>query len=195
MSQDARPLYFRLLRINHLRLRGPVTFALFEGSIGVAVLLALAEIVSWWGVFAIPASVALMVKLNDIVAGSVMRPLAFAHMATARFAGGVITGRSPAPRPSRLTAAIGADDAVADSAARPDSPPTARGRASSIARGVAVVPAQDEPRRRPSPGVLQPEPPLNSAAVDSAEFGAADGSCRLDPTVRRSRGNQGRFTS
>jgi hypothetical protein len=193
MSQDARPLYFRLLRINHLRPRGPVTFALFEGSIGIAVLLALAEIVSWWGVFAIPASVALMVKLNDIVAGSAMRPLAFADMATARFAAGIITGRSPAPRPSRLTAAIGDDDAVADSAARPDSPPTARGRAASIARGVAVVPAQEQPRRRPSPGVQEPEPPLNSAAVDSAEIGLGDG--RLDPTARRTRGNQGRFTS
>jgi hypothetical protein len=193
MTQDARPLYFRLLRINHLRPRGPVTFALFEGSIGIAVLLALAEIVSWWGVFAIPASVALMVKLNDIVAGSVLRPLAFTHMATVRFAGGVITGRSPAPRPSRLTTAIGDDDAVADSAARPDSPPTARGRASSIARGVAAVSAQDQPRRRPSPGVLEPEPPLNSAAVDSAEIGLSDG--RLDPTARRTRGNQGRFTS
>ena len=59
----------------------------------------------------------------------IKRPLAFADIATARFAGGIITGRSPAPRPSRLTAAIGDDDAVADSAARPDSPSTARGRA------------------------------------------------------------------
>jgi hypothetical protein len=193
MSQDARPLYFRLLRINHLRPRGPVTFALFEGSIGIAVLLALAEIISWWGVFAIPASVALMVKLNDIVAGSVIRPLAFAHMATARFTGSVFTGRSPAPRPSRFTAAIDDDDAVADSDARPDSPPAALGLVSSIARGVAVVPAQDQPRRRPSPGVPEPEPPLNFAAIDSAEIGPGSG--RLDSTARRTRGNQGRFTS
>ena len=200
--RPARPLYYRLLRLNHLRLRGPVAFALFEGTIGLAFLLALADFVSWWGVLAIPAAVALMVKLNDIVLGSVARPLAFAQLATPRLAGGVIVGRSPVPRPSRVTAAVDTDDAVADPDARPDAPPTARGRASSIARGVAAVPAKDWPGpRRPAPGARQPEGDLRSAPAVSAEFGEigeiGDGGQRPaagSSAGRRNRLNQGRFT-
>jgi hypothetical protein len=185
MNQPTRPFYERLLRLNHLRLRGPVAFALFEGSIGVAVLLALAEFVSWWGVLAIPASVALMVKLNDIVAGAAIRPLVFA--ATPRLAG-VVVGRSPVPRPS-LTVAIGGDDAVPDPAADPDSPPTARGRAASIARGVAIVPSVDPQEPRPMPRARMPQIPLRNAAAPPAEFG--DPTPKPDPSIRR---NQGRFT-
>jgi hypothetical protein len=144
MSGDARPFYSRLLRLNYLRLRGPVAFALFEGSIGVAGLLVLAEIVSSWGLLAIPATVALMVKFNDVVAGSLVRPLAFAHTA-----------------------------------------PTARGRASSVARGVAVVPSQDEPGQRwPSPGPHVPQLPLGN--TDSAEFDRGAVPFRADPTARHS---------
>lgn len=191
MTQGARSLYVRLLRLHHLRLSALVTFALFEGSIGVSVLLALAEIVSWWGLLAIPLTVALMVKLNDIVAGSLVRPFALAHLATPRIAGGLIVGRSPVPRASRITAEIGADDAVADPAATAPTPPTVRGRASSIARGVAVVP-EPQQRRRPSPSAADPEPSVGPPTADSAEFGAA--SSRPDPAVRRSRGNKGRFS-
>jgi len=36
-------------------------------------LLALAELVSWWGVLVLPATVALMVKLNDVIAGALSR--------------------------------------------------------------------------------------------------------------------------
>lgn len=61
--------YHRLLRLRHYR-PGPVaTVVLFEGSIIVSIVLALAEILDWWGVLAVPIAVAAAVKLNDIVAG------------------------------------------------------------------------------------------------------------------------------
>jgi hypothetical protein len=50
-----------------------MSFLLFEGMVAVAVLLALAELTSWWAVAALPAAVAAMVKLNDVVAGAVSR--------------------------------------------------------------------------------------------------------------------------
>jgi hypothetical protein len=46
-----------------------MSFVLFECVIAVAVLLALAELASWWVVAALPAAVAVMVKLNDLVTG------------------------------------------------------------------------------------------------------------------------------
>ena len=189
MSQPTRPLYHRLLRLNHIRLRGTVAFALFEGSIGLAVLLVFADLVSWWGVLAIPGAVALMVKLNDVVAGSA-RPLAFAHLGTSRLTRATIVGRSAVPRPSRPTVAIDNDDAVADPAAHPDSPPTARGRAASIARGVATVPPDDQGRWRPMPTSRTPEPALPDRATDFPELPIPRGR----NTHRRPRSNEGRFT-
>jgi hypothetical protein len=41
--------------------------------VAIAVLLALAELTSWWAVAALPAAVAVMVKFNDLVAGTVSR--------------------------------------------------------------------------------------------------------------------------
>ena len=64
------PLYGRILRLKHLRPGGVLCFLLFEGAIGLAALLALAGLVSWWGLIVLPIAVATMVKLNDIVAGS-----------------------------------------------------------------------------------------------------------------------------
>ncbi len=141
-----RPLYFRLLRIRHLTLRPWATFVLFEGSIGLAILLALADVVDGWAVLALPIAVAAMVKLNDIVAGALVQPLAAAQLRTARMNSGIAVGRSPVPRPSRLTLSIDADDAVADPAARPE----------GVVRGVAAVPKAG---RRPSPTAQSPEPP------------------------------------
>jgi hypothetical protein len=63
------PRYARVLRLRHLRLGGGACFLLFEGSIAAAVLLAFAELVSWWAVLVVPLTVAAMVKLNDAVAG------------------------------------------------------------------------------------------------------------------------------
>ncbi|GAB7039938.1 hypothetical protein JCM9533A_37880 [Catenuloplanes niger JCM 9533] len=64
----ARPLYARILRLRHLTPGGLLCFVYFEGALGLGVLLALAELVTWWGVLVLPASVAVMVKLNDLVA-------------------------------------------------------------------------------------------------------------------------------
>ncbi|MEV8516757.1 hypothetical protein [Dactylosporangium sp. NPDC051484] len=63
------PLYVRVLRLRHLHVDGFVSFLLFECMIAVGVLLALAELVNWWGVAVLPAVVAIMVKVNDTVVG------------------------------------------------------------------------------------------------------------------------------
>jgi hypothetical protein len=64
-----RPLYARALRLRHIAPGGLACFALFEGSVGAATILALAGLISWFAIGVLPVSVALMVKLNDIVAG------------------------------------------------------------------------------------------------------------------------------
>jgi hypothetical protein len=46
---------------------------LFEGSIALALLMALTELVSWWVVLVLPLAVAGMVKLNDLIAGTLER--------------------------------------------------------------------------------------------------------------------------
>jgi hypothetical protein len=70
-----RPLYARVLRLRHLAPNGFLCFAYLEGAIALGILLALAELVSWWGILVLPATVAVMVKLNDAVAGAVSRPV------------------------------------------------------------------------------------------------------------------------
>ena len=64
-----RPLYARMLRLRHLTPSGFLCFVFLEGAIALGILLALAELVSWWGVLVLPFTVALMVKLNDVIAG------------------------------------------------------------------------------------------------------------------------------
>lgn len=51
-------------------------FVLLEGSVAVALLLALAELVTWWALIILPALVALLVKANDVVAGVAARAAA-----------------------------------------------------------------------------------------------------------------------
>jgi hypothetical protein len=62
--------YARALRLRHVRPGGLMSFLLFECVIALAVLLALAELVSWWAVALLPAAVATMVKINDLVSGA-----------------------------------------------------------------------------------------------------------------------------
>jgi hypothetical protein len=62
--------YARALRLRHVRPGGLMSFLLFECVIALAVLLALAELVSWWAVALLPAAVAAMVKINDLVSGA-----------------------------------------------------------------------------------------------------------------------------
>ncbi|HZN75395.1 MAG TPA: hypothetical protein VFC00_27495 [Micromonosporaceae bacterium] len=69
-----RPLYARVLGLQYITLSGSLCFLFFEGTIALGVLLALAELVSWWAVLVLPLAVAVMVKTNDIVAGALAGP-------------------------------------------------------------------------------------------------------------------------
>ena len=62
-------LYVRLLGLRHVRPGSLMCFILFEGSVLLAVLLSMAELVSWWSVLVLPLVIATMVKINDAVAG------------------------------------------------------------------------------------------------------------------------------
>jgi hypothetical protein len=78
------PLYARLLRLRHVAPSGFLCFIFLEGAVALGILLALAELVSWWGVLVLPATVAMMVKLNDVVAGALTQPAPSARPAVAR---------------------------------------------------------------------------------------------------------------
>ena len=71
-----RPLYARLLGLRFVNPGGVLCFLFFEGAIALAVLLALAELVTWWAVLVLPVVVAAMVKLNDMVAAIVVHSAA-----------------------------------------------------------------------------------------------------------------------
>jgi hypothetical protein len=76
MSRDEarqQPLYARMLGLQYLAPSGFLCFVFLEGAVALGILLALAELVSWWGVLVLPAMVAVMVKLNDVVAGKLIR--------------------------------------------------------------------------------------------------------------------------
>ncbi|MBL7256102.1 hypothetical protein [Paractinoplanes lichenicola] len=65
-----RPMYARMLRLRFLTPNGFLCFVFLEGAVALGILLALAELVSWWGVIVLPITVAIMVKLNDLIAGA-----------------------------------------------------------------------------------------------------------------------------
>jgi len=69
-----QPLYARTLGLRHLSPSGFLCFVFLEGAVALGILLALTELVSWWGVLVLPITVALMVKLNDVVAGLLAGP-------------------------------------------------------------------------------------------------------------------------
>ena len=69
-----QPMYARMLGLQHLAPSGFLCFVFLEGAVVLGILLALAELVSWWGVLVLPLTVAPMVKLNDVVAGALTRP-------------------------------------------------------------------------------------------------------------------------
>jgi hypothetical protein len=75
-DEPYRPLYARVLGLRFVNPGGVLCFLFFEGSVALAALLALAELVSWWAVLVLPAVVAAMVKLNDVVAEVVIRTAA-----------------------------------------------------------------------------------------------------------------------
>ncbi|MEU8296893.1 hypothetical protein AB0C04_06375 [Micromonospora sp. NPDC048909] len=75
-EEQYRPLYARALGLRFVNPGGVLCFLFFEGAVALAVLLALAELVTWWAVLVLPAAVAVMVKLNDMVAAVVVRSAA-----------------------------------------------------------------------------------------------------------------------
>lgn len=65
----ARPLYARLLHLQHVRPTALQRALLGEGALFVAVLLTLADLASAWLLLVLPLSVAGVVKAHDLVAG------------------------------------------------------------------------------------------------------------------------------
>ncbi|TWJ20024.1 hypothetical protein [Micromonospora endolithica] len=75
-EERGRPLYARVLRLRVVNPGGVLCFVFFEGAVALAALLALAELVTWWSLLILPATVAAMVKVNDMVAERVVRSAA-----------------------------------------------------------------------------------------------------------------------
>jgi hypothetical protein len=75
------PFYARLLRLRHIRPGVVSCFLFLEGTLVLSGLLALAGLVSPWVVLVLPVSVALAVKINDVVAGATARSKAVARPA------------------------------------------------------------------------------------------------------------------
>ncbi len=72
--KNTRPLYARVLRLKHVHPGSVLCFVYFEGSVAVGVLLAFAELITWWMALVLVLAVAVMVKLNDLIAGAVADP-------------------------------------------------------------------------------------------------------------------------
>jgi hypothetical protein len=137
------PLYVRALKLRRLRIGGLVSFLLFECMIALGVLLALAELVSWWAVAVLPGAVALMVKVNDLAMGG-GRPRRPARPVRPARRGG--TREQPsAPEAARVEPAR---TAAGRSGAAP-AQASAGGRTGSadLAGETAAPPDSDEPRR------------------------------------------------
>ncbi|MDG4764828.1 hypothetical protein O7632_12065 [Solwaraspora sp. WMMD406] len=75
-DQEYQPLYARVLRLRHVHPSGLSCLMFFEGGFVFGGLLALAELIPWWGLFVLPVAIAGMVKINDVVAGAVSRSAA-----------------------------------------------------------------------------------------------------------------------
>jgi hypothetical protein len=100
-----QPLYARMLGLQYLAPGGFLCFVFLEGAVALGILLALAELVSWWGVLVLPTMVAAMVKLNDVVAGALIRP-APAVRSTPAAAGRTPPAGSPGAETVRLSPAV-----------------------------------------------------------------------------------------
>jgi hypothetical protein len=100
-----QPLYARMLGLQYLAPGGFLCFVFLEGAVALGILLALAELVSWWGVLVLPMMVAAMVKLNDVVAGLLIRPAAATRTAPAAD-GRTPSSGSPGAETVRLSPAV-----------------------------------------------------------------------------------------
>ena len=64
-----RPLYPRLLHLQHIAPNAWQRALLGEGALAIAVLLVLADLATAWTLLVLPVAVALVVKAQDLVAG------------------------------------------------------------------------------------------------------------------------------
>ncbi|HLT09712.1 MAG TPA: hypothetical protein VK028_02755 [Micromonosporaceae bacterium] len=185
-----RPLYFRILGVRYLNLHPALILVLFEGSIALGLLLALAELIPFWGFMLVPVAVALAVKLNDVIEGIMLRPLAATQQRAARIAEAVAVGRIVAPLvagdPGVRPSAVAGAHVVAPDAPAPAPAPAA---GSAVAVGVAPVPAANRLR----PGVDESGPPADAGASAHPVNARPAGAHADDPDRRLP--NQGRFTA
>jgi len=183
-----RPLYARVLRLRHLRLRPLVAFLLFEGSVAFAILLVLADLIDAWGVVAIPAAVAVMVKVNDVVAGALSQPPDGLHVRLPRHRERSVVGRSRVPYATgRARAANGVPAQGGDSRTEEDPPGDDSGIETRPIRG-------RDPRdaREPRTWAIARVVARGRATVRSVRSAASE-VARPDGADRRNRGNTGRF--
>jgi hypothetical protein len=66
---EKRPLYPRLLHLQHVHPNAWQRAVLGEGALGVAALLCLADVASLWTLVVLPLSVAAVVKAHDVLQG------------------------------------------------------------------------------------------------------------------------------
>jgi hypothetical protein len=73
VAAKARPLYARVLGLQYVQPSNLRCFLFLEGAVALGVLLALAELGTWWMPVILPLSIAIMVKVNDMIAGATAR--------------------------------------------------------------------------------------------------------------------------
>lgn len=75
MSGPSQPLYWRLLRLHHVRPGPGMRVVLVEGLVLVGILLSLAGVATAWCVLLLPATGAVIVKAHDVLARETDRAL------------------------------------------------------------------------------------------------------------------------
>ena len=63
------PLYWRLLRLHHIRPNGWQRAVLVEGVLSLSLVLVLADVASAWTLLVLPLASAAAVKANDVLVG------------------------------------------------------------------------------------------------------------------------------
>jgi hypothetical protein len=161
-------LYWRILRLRHVRPNSWQRAAFFEGSLAVAAVLVLADLASAWLLIALPAAVALVVKAHDVFVGW-LRPDRASTTSEVAFGGmskpaddivAYITGEKDVVAP----------EAIADKDAKPETSPKARTTSKPASKprsaraaqpGAAVAP---EPEPKPNVRGLPTTAPMPRAA-------------------------------
>ena len=70
-AKEKRPLYPRLLHLQHVHPNGWQRALLGEGALAVAALLVLADLATAWTLLVLPLAVAVVVKAHDLLAGAI----------------------------------------------------------------------------------------------------------------------------